>query len=546
AGYKVDRSYIGYMGLPLIAIPLTHLYTIGRYRLLNMDLRIRRNIQYNLITTLWLCCIIAVWVAAFVLLLRIDVNLPQLTITNSSLEVMDVPLSIDEKILVEKGLIMILVIGASVFLRKIYRVGRKSLNRKFYRMVYDYRRASHDLAEVLAAKSDLSELAHNLILYLRDVMRLKRVGVILIRNSEQMPMTVAVGMDTAAWQEFASAFTPRFLALCASSPDQERFRVDYLSPGDKELVRPHNLSFIVPLRSGDKILGAIFVGEKLAETPYHEEDLELLVVASRQAVVAIENYFLYEELSRQERFRHELEIARRIQVSSLPQTTPQIAGLDIAGTSIPAAEVGGDYFDYLNGNEGDLTVVVGDVSGKGISAALYMSKMQGILRSLHGFRLSPRDLFIRTNEILTKDLEKQYFITALGARIDMVTKHLIVTRAGHLPLFHYNAATSSVDYITPKGIGFGLDTSESFASELEEKKVSFRRGDVFVFVTDGVTEAKNKNGDEFGEDNLTRIVKSAAREQAPAICRGVSEAVRLFSKNKSQSDDQTIVVVKIV
>jgi serine phosphatase RsbU (regulator of sigma subunit) len=105
--------------------------------------------------------------------------------------------------------------------------------------------------------------------------------------------------------------------------------------------------------------------------------------------MAMENAFLYEELAEKERMKHELAIARRIQLASLPQKTPVVKGLEIAGSSLPALEVGGDFFDYLNGSTDHLTVVVGDVSGKGTSAALYMSKVQGILRSLHPREPSP-------------------------------------------------------------------------------------------------------------------------------------------------------------
>jgi sigma-B regulation protein RsbU (phosphoserine phosphatase) len=255
---------------------------------------------------------------------------------------------------------------------------------------------------------------------------------------------------------------------------------------------------------------------------------------------------LHEELSEQERLKHELAIARRIQLASLPQTTPSVNGLDIAGVSIPALEVGGDYFDYLNGVPNEITVIVGDVSGKGTSAALYMSKVQGILRSLHGFGLSPKELFVRANKLLCQDLERKSFVTSLGADFDAATRRLIFARAGHLPLFYYQAQTQRVEKITPKGLGLGLDNHGMFATELEERTIQYEAGDVFLFVTDGVTEAQSDGRGEFGEENVAKILETNFLRNAAQIRDSVINAVKQFAGDNVQHDDLTVVVVKAV
>ena len=156
----------------------------------------------------------------------------------------------------------------------------------------------------------------------------------------------------------------------------------------EQLLVVHGFRCVVPIRSHDRLVGALLVGEKLAETSLNEEDLSFLSGVAKQSAVSIDNAFLYEEHAEKERMRHELNIARRIQLGSLPSVTPDVPGLDIAGLSVPALEVGGDFYDYLGWNGKEVMVVVGDVSGKGTSAALYMSKVQGILRSLYGFQLA--------------------------------------------------------------------------------------------------------------------------------------------------------------
>jgi sigma-B regulation protein RsbU (phosphoserine phosphatase) len=242
--------------------------------------------------------------------------------------------------------------------------------------------------------------------------------------------------------------------------------------------------------------------------------------------------------------KHELAIARKIQLESLPQSTPNISGLDIAGISVPALEVGGDYFDYLIGDSNKLTVIVGDVSGKGTSAALYMSKVQGILRSLHGFGLLPRELFIRANHLLCRDLEKKSFVTAMGAMFDTEARSLVLARAGHLPLFHFVTRTQTVEKITPKGLGLGLSPEDLFANELEQRVIAYERGDIFVFVTDGITEGQQLSGDEFGEERLEWILKNSSAATAIAIRDRAIEEVKTFAGDANQHDDQTVVVVK--
>ena len=223
--------------------------------------------------------------------------------------------------------------------------------------------------------------------------------------------------------------------------------------------------YLYPLRSHDEVVGALVIGEKLAEDVFKEEDFEYLGALAAQVAPAVENAFLYTALAEQERLKHELELARRIQMESLPQFTPRIEGLDIAGVSIPALEVGGDYFDYLNGDGRPFAVMVGDVSGKGTSAALYMSRLQGIVRSLHGFDLSLHELFVRTNDLLSRDLERRSFVTAIGGFFDTTRHELVLARAGHLPLYYFSARSGDVQRLLPDGLGFGLSDHSLFDAQ---------------------------------------------------------------------------------
>jgi serine phosphatase RsbU (regulator of sigma subunit) len=432
--------------------------------------------------------------------------------------------------------------AAWYLLWRIRKEGQKWIDRKYYRTQYDYRQAVNELTEVLATKLSMADLGAALTGKIADLVRVKRAGVFFFRSGEVSSCRVGYGIQQGAWDRFCTTVEDNLYQVLQDAG--EHVHVDYLPPALKEAFRANEFYLIVPVRSRERLIGALVLGEKLSEATYRREDYEFLAAAAVQSAMAMENAFLYEELAEKERMKHELAIARRIQLASLPQKTPVVTGLEIAGTSVPALEVGGDFFDYLNGSTDHLTVVVGDVSGKGTSAALYMSKVQGILRSLHGFGLSPGDLFIRANRLLCGDMEKSSFVTAVGAAFAPLEQSFVLARAGHLPLYHFIAAEKRVVAITPRGLGLGLNNAGVFSSEIEEKVVHYTSGDVLLFVTDGVTEAHNRDGDLFGEDRLMDLLSVRAGENAASIRDAIIRELAAFSDGAVQHDDETIVVIK--
>ncbi len=540
------RWEMGYIGFPLLLIPLAYLYTTGRYRLLDLNLRVRRNIQYSIVSIAWTAALVVVAAKILLMLAQLEFDLPNFHLSGTSIEIVDTPLSPSQHEVFKDGILMVLAIGLAFISWKIVQFGQRVIDTKFYRGSYDYRRAASELAEVMAAKFSMVDLARGIVQKLAELMHLRRVGVLFFRDQKECCCQEAFGFDGGAWKNFCMEIDRHLVATMDKFRSDSRFSVEYLPQSLQETFHQHGFRHIIPVRFKEKLVGTLLVGEKLSEAPFHNEDLTLLAAIAKQASVAIENAFLYEELAEQERLKHELSIARRIQLASLPQTTPRVNGLDIAGVSIPALEVGGDYFDYLNGLPDHITVVVGDVSGKGTSAAIYMSKVQGILRSLHEFDLSPRELFIRANHLLYNDLERKSFVTSLGAEFDAVKRQVVLARAGHLPLFYYRAKNRHVEKITPKGLGFGLDDEGVFAAELEEQTLQYECGDIFLFVTDGITEAHSHNGAEFGEENVATILESNSSLTADQIRDHIITAVKRFGAGMNQHDDQTIVVVKAI
>ncbi len=534
----------GFVGVALVLIPLAHLYTIGRYRLLDMNLRIRRNIRYTLVTIGWTLLCVAVVVLVFDILVTAHIRVMNVAIHGTSIEVSDAPAPGGEGGSAERLVFMLLALVAWYAVWKVRRIGQGLIDRRYYRGRYDYRKALNELSGMLASKLGMTDLGRGIVEKLVELMRLKRAGVYFFRDQSVCCCQEAFGIDAAAWKSFCAGDDPGFIA--AIKPFSGAFSVDYLPDGLKERLRGQEFRHIVPIRSKDRLIGALLLGEKLSESPFGQEDQDFLSAAAMQASVSIENAFLYEELAGQERMKQELEIARRIQLASLPQRVPAISGLDIAGRSIPALEVGGDFYDYLNGMGESVTVVVGDVSGKGTSAALYMSKVQGILRSLHDFTPSPGSLLVHANRLLSRDMERSSFVTVAGAAVDPASRTAVLARAGHLPVYLYRGDSREVERLVPRGVGLGLGEDVLFASELEERTIAYKAGDILLFVTDGITEARNTGGEEFGEERLQRLLQGHAALKAEALRDCILGDVKAFAGASAQHDDQTVVVVKAV
>jgi serine phosphatase RsbU (regulator of sigma subunit) len=174
-----------------------------------------------------------------------------------------------------------------------------------------------------------------------------------------------------------------------------------------------------------------------------------------------------------------------------------------------------------------------------------MSKIQGIFRSLHTFNLTPRELFLRANQILFADLEKSFFVTGLGLKFLPAQKKTVVARAGHLPLLYYQSKDQSVSLIQSSGIGFGLENSEIFKNNLEELSLLYSTGDIFLLATDGITEAFNSSNEEFGEDRLMTTLKRSAKQSAGEICGHIMDELEKYQGEIDPHDDSTLVVIKV-
>ena len=238
----------------------------------------------------------------------------------------------------------------------------------------------------------------------------------------------------------------------------------------------------------------------------------------------------------------ELDVAREVQSKLLPNITPNSQNLEISALFVPAFEVGGDYYDFFKMSDERLGFVVADVSGKGITAAFIMAEIKGIFESLSKLLNNPKDILIKANEIIKGSLEKKNFVTAIYGIIDLTTGKVNLARAGHTPILY--CSQNKIDYLTPKGIGLGLDYGEKFINNLKELEFYLKNDDILVLYSDGITESKNKNLEDFGMERLTTVIRANCDKQIDEITNNIMKEVSMFSQDYKQHDDITLVIFK--
>jgi phosphoserine phosphatase RsbU/P len=298
---------------------------------------------------------------------------------------------------------------------------------------------------------------------------------------------------------------------------------------------------VSPLKTHSAMRGFLIAGKK-DNMRFDEEALMAINTFSEYASVAIENSKLVEESIEKERLERELEVARDMQQKILPQSAPQIEGLEISTVFIPAFEVGGDYYDFFEIKNNKLGFTIADVSGKGISAAFIMAEIKGIFESLSKLLDSPKAIFVQANQILKKSLNRKSFVSAIYGIFDPATSKLQISRAGHTPIILLR--NNEIENLQPSGLGLGLDFTNNFESSLEEMEFTLQENDVIVLYTDGVTEAKNSLMEDFGTSMLEKVIFENRNNSTDDISRNIIQEVTLFSKNNHQHDDITLVILR--
>jgi sigma-B regulation protein RsbU (phosphoserine phosphatase) len=294
----------------------------------------------------------------------------------------------------------------------------------------------------------------------------------------------------------------------------------------------------VPLRLKGRMIGVLSVFNKRGSEGFSENDQRLLAIIGAQSAQVIENARLYEEEKSLQKIQQEVQMARDIQTRLLPKAPPVVPGFDIAGKSVSAQNVGGDYFDFLEFRDGRLGLCLADVSGKGISASLLMANVQATVRGQSVLGNSAAQCLHNSNLQLYQSTDTDKYVTLFYGVLDAAKREMQYSNAGHNPpLLIKNGQTTLLNVGGPV---LGILPEAAF----EEATISFDPGDLLLIYSDGYSEAMNHAFEEFGEDRLLAIAKQHANAPAAELIARIGEDVRKHCAGAAQTDDMTMIAVR--
>ncbi len=359
-------------------------------------------------------------------------------------------------------------------------------------------------------------------------------------NSEYTPYE-ACGLTDGTLRQFHAMHLPpaSFAAEASRTLEDARADGDLIAAHVRERLSL-NYTLAVPLSSRGEALGVLCVGFATAIQQLSAHRLSLLEGVAHQASIAIENTRLYQGSIEQERMSRELDLAREIQLSFLPDHCPYLPGWDIAAAWHAARGVSGDFYDFITVADGRLGLVIADVSDKGIPAALFMSVCRTLVRASAIEEASPARALEKVNRLITSDTHSNMFITLVYGVLDPVTGRLTYCRAGHNLPFLLRAASGKVEMLTAGGMALGVLPEIT----LLEDAVTLEPGDLLLLYTDGVTEPINAENVEFGEERLEHLMSAGAQLPGRELLAQIHREIEAFTGGERRFDDQTLVAVK--
>ena len=273
--------------------------------------------------------------------------------------------------------------------------------------------------------------------------------------------------------------------------------------------------------------------------PFAAGDRRMLGLFANQAAIALENARLHQQALEKERLERELDLAADIQRQLLPDLLPEIAGFEFAGWSRPARHVGGDYYDVRRVDDGGVHLVLADVSGKGMPAALLVSTLHSALRLLAGSRTFDSELVGHLNRHVVSSSASNKFITMTAAKLDPETGRVSYVNAGHNPPLVVRR-DCQVDELPAGGMPLGIFAGATY----EVGELELEAGDLLCIFSDGITECEAPDGEEFGEQRLGRLLVENREAPLTDVMRAIDEAAAEFAQGGPQGDDQTVVLVR--
>ena len=432
---------------------------------------------------------------------------------------------------------------ALVLFQPVFSWLEETLDRYFLRDRGDMRTIMRRVSGEVLTVLDLGTLAEKLLGTLREGVP-ARTTVLLVTPERR---------EASAWGFGGKVDLPAIGAIPRDSlvrflEGNEILRKEEVVPlardrGEHEALAPLLATephLILPLRYAGNFLGLVALGRKITERRYTAAEVSLLQTLTNQTSVAVTNSFLYRDSLEKTILEEELAVARRIQRQFLPNRLPMTSGFSLAGLNAPSKAVGGDYYDTVDVGGGCYLVAIADVAGKGVPAALLASMVQAVIRTQAVDRRPVGELMGRLNRLVHEATPEDRFATCVLAEVSADGSAFSFSNAGHnYPIIR--SANGSCRFLDEGGIPLGIEPGAVYT----QGKASLEPGDALVMYTDGITDARNRLGEDFGEERLVSLVeRMPERFTADEIVRAISDEVARFSDGADQMDDITLVALK--
>lgn len=405
----------------------------------------------------------------------------------------------------------------------------------------------HNLSRALSSEFDLDKLVVTTVRLAAEVTEADFAWLELVDpKTKRLRLASSTNLSVSEQRRLEQSFTnplQEYLKNVGEPFLSNQVLRHHLAKGVKTWNRQINSLLAVPLTTNDGVIGFLYAGQKL-EFGFEQDDIEMLRAFSRQVVIAVENARLVRESIIKERLEQELKVAHDAQMKLLPKEMPRLKGLAVEADCVTANEVGGDYYDFFTLGENKLGVVIGDVSGKGASAAFYMAEIKGIIGALARIKRSPRQVLIETNQTLYETTDRRIFITAIYGIFDLDKSTFTFCRAGHCPVIYTDETTPDGITLEPKGLGLGLVTGKIFEDNLEQVTAKIGNNGCILLYTDGVNEARNTSNEEFGEKRLQESFVSCRHHRPEKIKESLLQEINSFVGGKRMHDDYSFVILK--
>ena len=450
--------------------------------------------------------------------------------------------------------IIVMGVGLGLGLRRMFEHLKKWTDRRFFRDAYNAEQILSDLSEKVRTIVETRALLETVASRIAESLHVTRVAVLLDGSGPYRP-ACALGYRATPEVVFPeSAFTVRWLQnahepvrVYFDDPNSWVNRASDISEEERKKLVDLQSELLLPLSVKDKLLGFISLGQKRSDEPYSGTDLRLLKSLASQTGLALENARLTaaiaEEVAQRERLNREVEIAREVQERLFPQKLAAVPGLDYGGKCRPALGVGGDYYDFLALPGEKLGVAIGDVSGKGIAAALMMASLQASLRG-EAVR-APEDLaklMGNVNRLVYEASSVNRYATFFYAQYEPSTRRLTYVNAGHNPPIVFSRSNDGwkVTRLEVGGVVVGMLPSFPY----QQATVTLAPGDLLVAFTDGISEAMNPADEEWGEERMMEAAKDCDGLNATDTIARIMTAADAFAAGAKRHDDMTLVILR--